>query len=141
MVGGLSAGALIGSRIIQIGRRNTMLIMNAIGLIGVTMIMFENKWLLLTGRMVYGFAVGVESVAMPRYLDEVVPLRLYNVCIALYVTSINVGFLFALDGAVFIPKDYETQEQIDDNVGWRILFGIPYALFIPQTILLLLFVK
>ena len=78
---------------------------------------------------------------MPRYLDEVVPLRLYNVCIALYVTSINVGFLFALDGAVFIPKDYETQEQIDDNVGWRILFGIPYALFIPQTILLLFFVK
>ena len=106
IVCGLSAGALIGSYIIPIGRRKTLLIFNVVGLAGVTMVMFQNIWMLLFGRLIYGFAVGVNSVAMPRYLDEVIPLRLYNICIAMYVTSINVGFLFALDGAIFLPKDY-----------------------------------
>jgi len=57
------------------------------------------------GRVIYGFAVGVESVGMPRYLDEVVPLRLYNVCIAAYVVAINLGYVFALDLVFLLPSD------------------------------------
>ena len=59
--------------------------------------------MLLFGRIIYGFAVGVESVAMPRYLDEVVPLRLYNVCIATYYIAICLGYVFALDTAILLP--------------------------------------
>ena len=105
-MGGLSAGAISGSKIIQIGRRKTLLLFNLVGLFGVGLIMIEHEWSLLLGRLIYGYAIGVESVAMPRYLDEVIPLRLYNVCIAGYVASINVGFLLALDGAIFLPRDF-----------------------------------
>ena len=120
---GLSSGALSGSYFIQMGRRKTQLIFNLIGMFGVAMCMIDNLWMLILGRLIYGFAVGVESVGMPRYLDEVVPLRRYNVCIALYVLSINLGYVFALDSAVLLPPDDKKQELIDDQVAWRIILG------------------
>lgn len=51
---------------------------------------------------------------MPRYLDEMVPLRSYNVCIGLYVVFINLGYVFALDSAFLLPLDTDTQALIDD---------------------------
>ena len=97
--------------------------------------------MLLLGRIIYGYAVGVESVGMPRYLDEVVPLRQYNVCIAIYVISINAGYVFALDTAVLLPPDDDKQALIDDNVSWRIILGLPFIWFILQELLFLFCVK
>mmetsp|Transcript_22397 Transcript_22397/g.27553 ORF Transcript_22397/g.27553 Transcript_22397/m.27553 type:complete len:158 (+) Transcript_22397:138-611(+) len=110
IVVGLSCGALCGAKVIPIGRRKTMLIFNVMGVFGVAICMVENFYMLLLGRIIYGFAVGVESVAMPRFLDEVVPLRIYDLCIGLYVVGINVGYVFALDSAVLLPPDEQVQE-------------------------------
>ena len=82
--------------------------MNLIGATGVLMCLVQNLYMLLLGRVIYGFAVGVTSVGMPRYLDEFVPLRRYSLCIGLYVLFINVGYVFALCGAVLLPNDTET---------------------------------
>ena len=71
---GLAAGSMFGGKIIQIGRRRTMLMMNLVGMFGVTMTLFENLYMLLLGRVIYGIAVGVQSVCMPRYLEEYIPI-------------------------------------------------------------------
>ena len=139
---GLASGACCGGKIIRIGRRKTQLIMNCIGVVGVLMcIIVQNLYMLLLGRVIYGFAVGVTSVGMPRYLDEFVPLRRYSLCIGLYVLAINFGYVFALCGAVLLPPDTETQELIDDNVSWRILLGLPLIWFTVQELGFLFVIK
>ena len=123
------------------GRRKVQLIFNLLGIFGVAICMIENLWMLCIGRLIYGFAVGVESVGMPRYLDEVVPLRRYNVCIALYVLAINLGYVFALDSAILLPPDENTQELIDDEVAWRVILGQPMVWFFLQTLSFLFYIK
>ena len=108
MIVGLCAGAMFGGKIILIGRRKTMLLFNLVGIIGVTMTLIQQYWLLLLGRVIYGLAVGVESVCMPRYIEEYVPLRKYSLCIAIYAFSMNIGTLFALTSAILLPKDTDT---------------------------------
>ena len=82
-----------------------MLIMNAVGAVGIVLTLIQNKYLLLLGRVIWGVAVGVQSVAMPKYLYEFVPNKAYSICIAAYSMSINVGNLFALMSGLIIPKD------------------------------------
>lgn len=78
---------------------------------------------------------------MPRYLDEVVPLRLYNTCIATYYIAITLGYVFALDTAFLLPQDNETQALIDDEIGWRIILGQPLLWFLLQTLSFLFYIK
>lgn len=103
--------------------------------------MVENLWFLIIGRLIYGFAVGVQSVGMPRYLDEMVPLRSYNVCIGLYVVFINLGYVFALDTAFLLPIDTDTQALIDDEVSWRIILGQPLVWFALSILSFLFYIK
>ena len=81
------------------------MITNLIGACGTAMTLVENLPMLLIGRVIFGTAVGIQAVCMPRYVDEIVPLRRYNVCIACYVLSINIGYVFALCSAVLLPPD------------------------------------
>ena len=90
--------------------------------------------MLLLGRVIYGLAVGVESVCMPRYIEEYVPLRKYSLCIAIYAFSMNIGTLFALTSAIMLPKDTDTVALEDDQVIWRCILGIPLFNFTLSTI-------
>ena len=56
---GLTVGALTGGKVIIIGRRKTMLLMNVVGIVGVAMTLIENLYMLLFGRVIYGLAIGV----------------------------------------------------------------------------------
>ena len=105
---GLCMGACFGGKVILIGRRKTMILMNLVGIIGVAMTLVEDIWLLLLGRVIYGLAIGVESVCMPRYLEEYLPLHKYSLGIGIYAFAINIGSLFALCSAIILPKDSET---------------------------------
>ena len=85
-----------------------MLMMNLVGMFGVTMTLYQDIYMLLLGRIIYGIAVGVQSVCMPRYLEEYVPISNYSLCIAIYAFSMNFGNLFSLCSAVWLPSDDDT---------------------------------
>ena len=118
-----------------------MLIMNLIGMSGVVLTLIQNFYLLLLGRVIYGTAVGVQSVCMPRYVEEYVPFRNYSLCIAIYAFSMNFGNLFALCTAVFLPSDDDTQALMDDQVVWRIIFAFPLVWFTVSNIGFLFVIK
>ena len=110
-------------------------------MLGVLLTMWQNFYVLLIGRVVWGLAVGIQSVAMPRYVEEFVPLRLYSLCITTYAVSMNAGTIFALCSAVILPPDTDAVDLIDDQVRWRIIFGIPFVWFALSTLGFLFFVK
>ena len=76
--------------------------------------------------------MGVITVAMPRYLEEFVPLRLYSLCVGLYALSMNLGTICALCSAVFLPPDSDTEALENDQVTWRCIFAFPALLFALQ---------
>ena len=87
VIAGMATGALAGGKIIIIGRRKTIIIMNMIGIFGVAMTMVQELWMLLLGRIIYGLAIGICAVGLPRYVEEYIPLNRYSLCIALYAFS------------------------------------------------------
>ena len=105
---GLCVGSMFGGKVIAIGRRNTVLLMNLVGCFGVCLTLIQNFPLLLIGRLIYGMAVGVNSVCLPRYVEEYVPLRRYGLCIVLYSGSINIGSTMAILSAIILPPDDDT---------------------------------
>ena len=111
-----------------------MLIMLAVGIVGVSMTLIENFYMLIFGRVVYGLSVGVSSVCMPRYVEEFVPLHKYGICIALYAFSMNIGTLIALTSAIILPKDDDTDAILDCHVTWRLILGFPLFLYVCQAI-------
>lgn len=132
---------MCGSYAIKDGRRRAILIFDLMGIFGVGLTMIQNIECLLLGRVIYGTAVGIISVAMPRYLEEIVPLRLYSICIGLYAVSMNLGTICALCSAVFLPPDNDKTALYNDQVVWRCIFAFPALLFTIQITGFLAFVK
>jgi MFS family permease len=69
----MTLGAVTGGIFIKRGRRFALIISCIIGIIGVSLSLIEIIYILLIGRFIYGLSIGLISVAIPRYIDEVVP--------------------------------------------------------------------
>jgi len=50
--------------------------MNLISIIGCVVKCIENLYAICLGRFIFGFAIGVYSVAVPRILEETIPNHL-----------------------------------------------------------------
>ena len=74
----------------------------------------------MAGRLVYGFSTGLIAVAMPRYMDEVLPSKLIGLYGGLYCFSFAVATLIAYLLALGLPQDKDengndnTQALLDD---------------------------
>ena len=76
MMIGMTAGASTGGMIVKNGRRTALLIACLIGTIGVSLTMIENFYCLIIGRIIQGYASGVQTVASPRMIEEYVPIQI-----------------------------------------------------------------
>jgi MFS family permease len=88
LVGALVAGVLAD----KIGRRVTILLAAVLFTIGA---LFEalapNTTVLIIGRLIVGFGVGVASVAAPLYAAEQAPTRLRGRFVSIYQLAITIG--------------------------------------------------
>lgn len=58
------------------GRRKWLIIFGFIGIIATIITLFENVYLIITGRLIHGLCTGVFMTAAPRMLGETVPSHL-----------------------------------------------------------------
>ena len=79
-----------------------------VGITGVSLTLVFNICFLICGRLIYGFAAGVLSVATPRMIEEYVPMQLYSSFTAIYVCSIFIGSFFAMMSATVLPPNSDT---------------------------------
>lgn len=84
---GLAIGSITGGKIISIGRKKVVFITSLIGIIGVSLSMITNIWVILVGRLIYGYSTGIVSVLVPRYIEETVPFYLIGVCGVIFPAS------------------------------------------------------
>lgn len=111
MVGALVAGGLAD----RIGRRRAILIAAGLFVVGaVVEAAAPNVPILVVGRLVVGFGVGVASVAAPLYAAEMAPAHLRGRFVSTYQLAITVGIFIA----------YLVDEFLSSGDLWRLMLGL-----------------
>ena len=95
-----------------------------IGIIGTAITIWENYAAIIVGRLLYGFSVGIIAIAIPRIMEETVPINLVGFYAGLYCLSFAAATLFAYCFAVFLPPDDDT-DALKATYVTNIIFGLP----------------
>ncbi len=111
MGGALVAGALAD----RLGRRITILLASALFTAGALVeALAPGSYVLVVGRLLVGFGVGVASVAAPLYAAEMAPSRLRGRFVSLYQLAITIGIFVA----------YLVDYVLSHGSGWRAMLGV-----------------
>jgi sugar porter (SP) family MFS transporter len=123
LVGALVAGGLADG----IGRRRTILLAAALFVVGAAVEAFApGSGVLVVGRLIVGFGVGVASVAAPLYAAEMAPAHLRGRFVSLYQLAITIGIFIA----------YAVDQVLSNGSSWRAMLGVsavPAALLVLAT--------
>ena len=95
----------LGGKLIQYGRLKILWYASVIGILGVALTLVLDKYVILVGRFLYGFSTGLIAIAMPRYLDEILPPRLIGLYGGLYCFSFAIATILAYMLAIGLPDD------------------------------------
>ena len=72
-------GALAGGKLVLIGRRKAVFVSSLVGFAGISLTMYFNFYAILIGRLLFGLYAGLSSVIIPKYMNETVPVHLFDV--------------------------------------------------------------
>ena len=111
MGGALVAGVLAD----RLGRRVTIVLASILFTAGALIeALAPGSVILVIGRLVVGFGVGVASVAAPLYAAEMAPARLRGRFVSLYQLAITIGIFIA----------YLVDYILSHSSGWRAMLGV-----------------
>jgi len=68
------------------------------------------------------------SVAVPRFVEEYVPLHLFSSFAPIFTAFSMLGSLIATIFGIILPPDGSSTQVYLDSYTWRILFGFPSVL-------------
>jgi len=113
---GAMAGALVaGGLADRIGRRLTIVAAALLFVAGALVESFApGAYVLVAGRLLVGFGVGVASVAAPLYASEMAPTRLRGRMVSLYQLAITIGIFVA----------YFADYLLINGDRWRVMLGV-----------------
>ena len=111
LVGALVAGVMAD----RLGRRVTILLAAILFTFGALLeALAPGTTVLIIGRLVVGFGVGVASVAAPLYAAEQAPSRLRGRFVSMYQLAITIGIFVA----------YLVDQALINNDMWRVMLGV-----------------
>ena len=80
-------GAFSGGKLMAMGRRKALILTGLIGIFGVGLTLIENFYVLIFGRVIWGFAAGSHGAVIIRMIDEYMPARLASSCVGVYAMA------------------------------------------------------
>lgn len=140
---GAAFGALTASSLCSLGRKNALLIANAVIAIGSGITLIFNFWALIGGRLLLGYGAGAFTVIAPVFISEASPPEVAGSMGAINQFMCCVGIMIADILGFIIPYEYkkgeiEVNKELLTSKTWRIIFAIPLCLAILQSLLVLL---
>lgn len=122
LVGALIAGILADS----LGRKRTIVLAGLLFMVGAAVEAFTpNTAILVLGRFIVGFGVGVASVAAPLYAAELSPAKTRGRMVSTYQLAITIGIFIA----------YIVDDRLAETGDWRLMLGLA---IIPGALLALI---
>jgi SP family galactose:H+ symporter-like MFS transporter len=124
VLAGAAFGALIGGRLADaFGRRRLLIVTAIIFVLGAILCAAATSPdMLIVGRVIVGFGIGLASGTVPVYISEVSPAEARGWQVSLFQLAITVGILAA----------YMVDYAFSKSEGWRWMFGlavVPAAIF------------
>ena len=112
---GALVGSLAGGEIAdRLGRRKALLVAAALFAAGAAIeALAPSVTILVAGRLIVGFGVGVAAVAAPLYAAEIAPSEQRGRFVAAYQLAITVGIFLA----------YLVDQALADEGRWRMMLG------------------
>jgi len=88
----LSIGALLGGKLLYLGRKNAVLLLNITATFAVNQGLYLNFWSILISRTVLGLCAGALIVVGSVFLKETIPAGKMG----MYGTAVNFGIVLGL---------------------------------------------
>lgn len=113
---GALAGALVAGAVAdRMGRRRTILLAAVLFTLGAILeAVTGGVTVLVLGRLIVGFGVGVASVAAPLYAAEQAPTHLRGRFVSIYQLAITIGIFVA----------YLVDQALTNADMWRVMLGV-----------------
>ena len=129
-IGGLFGALLAGFVADNIGRTKSMMLNFFPFLVGcILMATASNQYLLLAGRIIMGFGVGIGSGLTNIFLSEIAPISIRGGVGMLYGVVLTAGTLAAY--LLSMPQVFG-----NSSFGWRLFFAAPILPALYQTVIL-----
>ncbi len=140
-VGALFGAIASGRSAHKVGRRNTILITAILFTLGtaITSLGFTIS-MIITGRLIMGFAVGLSAMAVPMYLSEISPLQIRGAMVFMFQLAITVGLMlaFIINYLFAASENWHYMFAVGIILALLLGFGV---LFLPKSPRWLLLMK
>ena len=105
MILGVLLGCATAGKLIQFGRRKTILLGILIGAIGTGGTLIFNIWVFLVARIFQGFGYGLVCVSAPRFQEEYIPPHLTSTLQPTFVVCTTLSAVMSSLSAYALPAD------------------------------------
>ena len=127
---GAAIGALSCSKLLSMGKRKLLFVLNLVLVLGVALTNVGSKvWLIYIGRLIWGYSFGSFSVCCAKMLNEITPIELSGPFGALSQFSATIGSLLPSLIALAYPWPDELKTLPKDNFWisqyYRVIFAVP----------------
>ena len=125
---GACVGTVTGGSLAKhIGRRKSMMIMDIVAIFAILLTIFPNYPLMLTGRTIAGFYMGVNSAVVSVYVRELAPTQVKGLAGAFIHGMICLGNMTCWVLGLGVPNSAEIAAG-ERNSWWRFILGFPMIL-------------
>jgi MFS family permease len=139
---GVTSGMIVGSLLAGVfmkrnTKRNLILAMNILLLLGTGLSLVDNLYIMTVGKVLYGIGIGGLIVYCPGYMNEMAPVEVKGPFGTITNVAACVGILVPALFALWIPekKDLLADSFYVTNY-WRVVWAFPVVTVLLQTLLL-----
>ena len=122
----------------KLSHRHIFIFTDLISISGIIATCIDNVNFLIIGRILLGFSIGINSVLVPIYLNQISPKNISGKMGSYTQTMICLGILFSFLGSFILPENELVGENnsFNNNI-WRILYLIPLFVCFLRIFLIL----
>ena len=111
---GVVIGSFLGGCLLKLGRRQTVIIAQAIAIASALPSMMLNVPMLTLGRLLCGIGGGVHNVAFGKLVTETIPPQIMSSFCMAHNASICVGFFTVFILGAFLPSSDDVEANKED---------------------------
>jgi len=131
---GITLGATIAGAMMKKGRRSAFLIFPLVGCLGSILSVFDNYFLMMIGKFLFGLGAGVCITVAPRVLEETIPPEYFDKYGFGAMTNVGVDIMVLTNTimVLFMPKEgqkHVTEAILAKSDLYKWLYLIPVPLF------------